>query len=59
MIRESTLPLSLMLATSSEADNIFRQSITTSLSESIYSFRHEYGRTYHGKLLSPDIVQAA
>ena len=59
MIRESTLPLSLMLATSSEADNIFRQSITTSLSESIYSFRHEYGRTYHGKLLRPDIVQAA
>jgi len=40
-----------LFAACSETDGMNSQSITTSLSESIYSYRHEYGRTYHGQLL--------
>jgi hypothetical protein len=59
-IREFAAFLSTFtFAVSSETDNLDSQSITTSLSESIYSYRHEYGRTYHGKLLCPRFVETA
>lgn len=51
--RESTVHLCLPLAARSETDGRYSQSITTSLSESIYNYRHEYGRTYHGESFYP------
>lgn len=33
-----------------KADGSYRESTTTSLSESIYNYRKEHGRTYHGRL---------
>jgi len=43
MIRKVVLYLMVMRLSSSS------QSCTTSLSESIYNYRQEFGRTYHGQ----------
>lgn len=49
--------LCLPFSASSETDGRNSQSITTSLSESIYSYRHEHGRTYHGESLYPKCLR--
>jgi hypothetical protein len=40
----------------SDADGVLSQSQTTTLSESIYNYRREHGRTYHGE---PSLILSA
>jgi len=46
------LHFAFLAPTMTDIRHPYRQSTTTSLSESIYNYRQEFGRTYHGKLPS-------
>lgn len=49
MIRELAISPDFYLLQVRRADSTDSQSTTTSLSESIYNYRQEHGRTYHCK----------